>query len=203
MDVQKRESDLSVGGVGSGGARVGSGRKKKTDTERRLGGNAGRRAPRRPRASDASGVDVPPSPPKAPPALELIPAPAFLTDEQRAVWNVEAPHAVEQRTLTPATVAEFADFCKAVVIERKLLETIEKQGWTIHTSKVDATGNEISELKKHPLVSDHRQWLQRVEQKRIRFRLSPMGKELVPDQETPADPFSEFDDAGTPAAAVN
>ena len=170
-----------MGGKGSGGLRVGAGRKSKDDASKWLGGNAGKRRPMGAR-------------PKVAAPFELVPPPADLPEAYAVVWNAEAPHACAARTLTPGTAAEFADFCKAVVIERTLLAKIEADGWTYLDVTVDGSGQEHQTVKKHPLVSDHRQWMQRVEQKRLKFRLAPIGKELTP-AEVPADPFDEFDGA--------
>jgi hypothetical protein len=168
-----------MGGRGSGGPRVGAGRKRKDADAVWLGGNAGKRHGRKK--------------PKAPAPFALLASPDYLTEPERSVWESEASHAAAARTLTPGTAAEFADFCKAVVIERKLLAQIERDGWTHLDVTVDGAGTEHNTIKKHPLVSDHRQWMQRVEQKRLRFKLSPMGKEIEAP-EKPTDEWAEFDD---------
>jgi hypothetical protein len=120
--------------------------------------------------------------------------PADLPDDQKAVWEQLAPHALAARTLTPGTAGSFRDLCRAIVVRDGLLATIQAEGWTFVKVSVDGAGVEHSELKKHPLVADHRGWEQRVEAGRARFRLAPIGKELVVAAK-PDDPFGEFEGA--------
>jgi hypothetical protein len=170
-----------MGGVGSGGLRPGSGRKSKRGQEKWLGGNAGKR------------------PPKAPPkdAPGLMAAPAGMADAAVVVWNELAPHACAERTLTPATAAAFRQLCGRIV----LLELLEKQiaDDGIMTDKVtlqmDEKGGGLQQVEKkaHDLLTKCMTLMQRVDQGMLRFRLSPMGKELAPPEKAPDDPFSEFD----------
>ena len=138
-----------MGGLGSGGKRVGSGRKSKGATLLRLHG--GRDRARTP-AVDAST-----------PVLHVDP-PAALPADQLAVWQALAPHAMAARTLTTSTIGSFCDLCQAVTLRDRLLAVIEAQGWTFSKAVLDGNGNVVSrEIKKHPLVADHRGWEQRVE----------------------------------------
>jgi hypothetical protein len=157
-----------MGGKGSGGLRVGAGRKPKGRAEAWLGGDAGKRG--RGKAK-----------PKAAP-VTLIAAPRDLPEDQRAVWNELAPHACARRTLTDQTVAAFRDLCEAIVWKRRLFTGIESL--TVATP----TG-----IKAHPLIAQHRGMMQRVEAGMLRFCLAPMGKELAP-AEAPKDEWSEFDE---------
>jgi hypothetical protein len=117
--------------------------------------------------------------------------PVWLTPEELAVWQAWAPHAISARTLTSSTAGAFADLCRAVVTRDRMWATIEKDGLTFISVRVDGAGTEHPELKKHPLLPDHRGWAMRVEAAWARFRLAPVGRELaVPEQ--PADPFEEF-----------
>lgn len=163
-----------MGGYGSGGMRPGSGPKGKTAARKALeGSRGGRRA--------AAAVRV-----------ELIPPPADLHPEQAAVWNELAPYACEERTLTRQTVRAFRDLCEAIVVKRAMLAKIQEDGLTYVKVTVDGSGNEHSELKAHPLLSQHRGMMQRVEAGMLRFRIAPDGKVVsAPVQE--ADPFDEFD----------
>lgn len=166
-----------MGGIGSGGMRLGSGRKSKDGRLLHLHGGKDRLHRGKP-------VELPPSAPVDPPK--------GLTEAQMRVWQELAPHAVAAHTLTPGTAGSFADLCRAIVTRDAMLAKIEEDGWTFIKVSVDGAGVEHQELKKHPLTSDQRGWEQRVEAGRARFRLAPMGKELVPTAK-PEDPFAEFD----------
>lgn len=84
-----------------GGARVGAGRKPKGT----------------PRVLGLDGLPKWPSRVPLPPALapeekaELLQPPDDLPEHIRECWKELAPHAIEQRTLTPATEAGFVELC--------------------------------------------------------------------------------------------
>ena len=169
-----------MGGKGSGGARVGAGRKSKEDQARWLGGNAGKR-----------GAGKKPLKPET--AVELIAAPFDLPDDQREVWEALAPHACEARTLVPGTSAAFRDLCEAICVKARMYEEIVRDGFTVGKAITDDDGNIVAQEKRaHPLLTHHRGLMQRVEAGMLRFRLSPMGKELAPKDE-PQDEWAEFD----------
>lgn len=117
--------------------------------------------------------------------------PADLPDAQQVIWKELAPHATEQGTLVPATASALRHLCAAVVARDQMAEAIEHDGLTFQKITVDGSGQEHSELKAHPLISQHRGMMQRVEAGLVRFRLSPIGKEIAPLEE-PEDPFEEF-----------
>jgi hypothetical protein len=172
-----------MGGVGSGGLRPGAGRKSKRDQDKWLGGNAGKRAPKTPPVAASTGL--------------MMAAPVGMADAAVLVWNELAPHACAERTLTPATAAAFRQLCGRIV----LLELLEKQiaDDGIMTDKVtlqmDEKGGGLQQVEKkaHDLLTKCMTLMQRVDQGMLRFRLSPMGKELAPPEKAPDDPFSEFD----------
>jgi len=90
----------------SGGARVGSGRKR-----------------RDPNAAWLAGEKSGPKPVSSkPPADEAtsVKAPSYLNAEELAVWKELAPHALAEKTLTDRTVMAFATLCRNIVILRKL-----------------------------------------------------------------------------------
>ena len=165
-----------MGGFGSGGSRLGAGRKSKGASVLRLHG----------------GRDRKPRPAKTPAPLAPVELPTDLPEDQRLVWMALAPHALAAHTLTPGTAGSFRDLCRAIVIRDGLLATIQDQGWTFVKVSVDGAGVEHQELKKHPLVADHRGWEQRVEAGRARFKLAPLGKEIAVAAKV-EDPFQEFD----------
>ena len=142
----------------SGGARLGAGRKRRDPEATWLSGNAGKRGgPKaRPAAAPADTADVQPPP-------DMLPADA-------AVWMELAPHALAERTLTPATAVAFSWLCGLVMIERKL-----------RAAPLAVAG------------PDHRGLMQRVESGLARFRLTADGK-AVAAPEALTDAFSEFDE---------
>jgi len=158
-----------MGGRGSGGRRVGSGRKGKLAM-----------VVRHPSAAAIASLDTvdPPADWQAAPAqlLTLTSQLAFLaavpgpdepnpqiaelearvqvlqeTADALTVWHELAPHAVAQRTLIPATAAHFAMLCRAMVQERS-------------TNVPDG---------------DHRGVMHRVSTWLKDFRLAPFGKPMV------------------------
>lgn len=167
-----------AGAIGrSGGTRVGAGRPRKSDKQRWLGGDAGKR----------SHTEKPQLHP-----VELISAPEGLSEDEIAVWNTEAPFACQARTLTKATVGAFVEFCEAVVMARSLKKRILDEGLTYLKVTVDGAGQEHREQKRHSLLPELRGWAQTVRTKRAEFKLSPMGKPIE-EAVVVEDPFSEFD----------
>lgn len=169
-----------MGGQGSGGARVGAGRKRKALKDKVLHGTATR-------AERAQAAQEP-----AP--IIPVPAPRNLPARERAVWDQLAPHALAEKTLTAETADAFRELCEAIVLRRRIAETIEVDGLTIETPLG---------LKAHPLMTHLRGLMQRVNAVRLQFRLAPFGKAFTaaPDA-SQDDGFEDFDDdAG--AAPVN
>ena len=168
-----------MGGIGSGGARPNSGPTKKSDRAKWLGGNASKQA-------------VKPGKPAQPSATPLLSAPKWLNEREHELWNELAPLACSQRTLTEQTARSFADLCRAIVRRDDMQAQIDRDGLTYLKVTVDGSGQEHNEIKAHPLISQSRGMMQRIEQGMIRFRLSPMGKEIA-TPEKPNDEWAEFD----------
>ncbi|MGE0460913.1 MAG: P27 family phage terminase small subunit [Vicinamibacterales bacterium] len=123
----------------------------------------------------------------------MIPAPpGELTLDELAVWNDVAPLAEREGTLTDATRLALRDLCEAIVLKRKLLRVISDEGLTVFSLQ----GNKAA----HPLLTQFRGLMQRVEAGLMRFKLAPMGKEILKPAETPADPFAEFDEPASGGA---
>ncbi len=156
-----------MGGKGSGGARIGAGRKSKSQAQAALHGSRDRR-------TQAARPSTPATP---------VTMPRGLSADERAVWKACSRHALESLTLTPATAGAFADFCRAVALRDQLRKRLDDDGWTYLKD---------AEPKKHPLFSEYRAWQQRVEAAQARFRLTAFGKEIV-SAEPAVDPFDEFD----------
>lgn len=117
----------------------------------------------------------------------MIPEPpGDLTLHELAVWNELAPLAEREGTLTDSTRMSLRDLCEAIVLKRRLLRAIGDEGLTVYSLQ----GNKAA----HPLLTQFRGLMQRVEAAMLRFRLAPMGKEILQDSAAPAsDPFAEFD----------
>ena len=114
-----------------------------------------------------------------------MPPPKDMTDVQKDFWKQLAPLAAIQRTLTTETAHAFRDLCEAIVLKRLMLEQINIDGLTM--------SDEDGVVKAHPLITHHRGLMQRVEAGLMRFRLSPVGKEMAP-VDTPKDEWDDLDD---------
>lgn len=165
-----------MGGHGSGGLRVGAGRKSKDLARKVLEGTATRR-------ERAQGSVNPP---------EAVPMPAELGATEQRLWLELAPYATAARTLTPATSRAFRDLLQAILARDAMFAQIEKDGLTYLKVTVDGAGQEHTEVKAHPLISQHRGMMQRVEAGMARFRIAPTGKPIE-DGPKPEDPFDEFE----------
>lgn len=173
-----------MGGRGSGGLRVGAGRKSKRASEHWLGGHAGKRT----KGAKRPAVE---------PALPPLSPPSDFTPQQRAVWERLAPQACAARTLTEQTVEAFALLCRQIVLERLMFAQIEADGLTCDkvTLQMDEHGGGLQSVEKkaHTLLPRLQGMMQRVETGLSKFRLSAMGKELAP-AERPKDEWDDFED---------
>lgn len=167
-----------MGGIGSGG-QPGVGQKPKDQQTGFVHGQRG--------AKSSSGAATLP---------DVVPMPADLTPDQAEVWSGLADHARQQRTLAKATAQAFRDLCAAIVSRDRMAAQVERDGLTYLKVTVDGSGQEHTEIKAHPLVSQHRGMMQRVEAGMTRFRLAPVGKEFAVASEA-VDPFDEFEDGET------
>jgi hypothetical protein len=125
--------------------------------------------------------------------------PVDLPLAQAAVWAELSPHALAARTLTPGTAMAFRDLCEAIVLKQMMLAEILADGLTGQkvTLQMDEKGGGLQSVEKkgHTLLTAHRGMMQRVEAGLLRFRLSPIGKEILPT-EPPTDEWAEFDTHG-------
>lgn len=153
-----------MGGKGSGGHRFGAGRKKKTDEERFVDGNAGHRG--RVIAHPSTTSEPPPVP-----VVDEADAPNDLTLEERRAWLALAPHALQNGTLVPATSVAFVLLCKNIVRERKYGESLTECG-----------------------TANHRGLIQRVEGGLDAFQLRPQGRRMPSADPVakPASPLDRF-----------
>lgn len=154
-----------MGGPGSGGRRVGAGHPRGRGATYSNGSGTG--------AADVGANDD----------AGDVPPPDNLTLAQLAVWQDLAPLAVEEGTLTRATAQAFRDLCEAIVLKSTLLRQAENDGLVLHGPQGK---------KAHPLLSQYRGLMQRVEAGLSRFNLAPAGRPAKA-KDLEGDLFSEFD----------
>jgi hypothetical protein len=189
-----------MGGRGSGGRRIGSGRKRKSPLERAISGATG---PRGVVLQHPSSTAVAPIETFEPPAelhvspelaaltadlmflknaagpsdanpqiaeLEETLAPLQAQAQALTVWHELAPHAFAARTLTPATAAAFVMLCRAIVQERALSASLSQVGGPNHRGLMHRVST----------------WLKD-------FAIAPFGKPLYAAQpETIVNPLDRF-----------
>lgn len=161
-----------MGGKGSGGRRVGAGRKRKSNVLAFLHGSRQRAGS----APDAGHGGPHVDPPEGTP------------DAERLIWAMHAPDAIKAGTLTEQTARSFVQLvCTPEVIYNRILETLDKEGWTFVM-----VGEYGAQRKKHPLVTDLHAWHRRVDAGHAKFCLAPLGKPVV-EPAKPVDPFAEFE----------
>ena len=172
-----------MGGFGSGGQRVGAGRKSKGARVLALHGGRDRSKGAKKAEGAASAPEKPVNPPEGMP------------EAQKAVWCELAPHALAARTLTPGTAAAFGLLCKQIVLEGLMFAQIMKDGLTgdkvTLQMEENGAGLQSVEKKAHTLLAQHRGMMQRVEAGYAKFKLAPIGKEIVQPAKA-EDPFEEF-----------
>ncbi len=151
-----------MGGKGSGGRRVGAGRKRLHNVLAFARG-----------AQQRAGAGLPEVAPDAP-----VEPPADLSPEERAIWDELAPLAMQLRTLAAATRRSFVDLCRARVNRDLCLAQLANEGWVV---QVDGSP------KKHPLAIELRGWELRVEAAMARFGLAPLGKPVVAGADRPSE----------------
>jgi hypothetical protein len=149
-----------------GGARPGAGRKRKSDADVELDGNAGHRA---------KVFAHPSTPPPAPAPLmkcDAEDAPDDLNLEEKLVWAELAPYAFQARTLTPATGMAFKVLCRNIVIEKELRMGLQDRGRAAHQGIIG-----------------------KIEGALQRFQLAPVGKAMATESEAaakPANPLEKY-----------
>jgi phage terminase small subunit len=161
-----------MGGKGSGGRRVGAGRKRKATVIAFVHGSRQRTGSDSSEASDLAHVDPPED----------------ITPDALSVWRLHAPDAIKAGTLTPLTARSFVQLvCDPEVVYARILKTLETDGWTYMRM-----GENGKEPKKHPLITDLQNWHRRIDAGHARFCLAPLGKPVV-EPAKPVDPFAEFE----------
>lgn len=135
--------------------------------------------PAPPDVSTTSGLDV-----------QVPQPPGSLTLDELAEWNDLAPRAAKEGTLNDTTMFALRDLCRLRVLQDRLVRQLADEGdvvWSV-------SGNRAA----HPLLTRITTLSQRIDAAMLRFKLSPMGRELPAGPEKPADDgFGEFDGATT------
>lgn len=125
------------------------------------------------------------------PGVTAIP-PEDLPAEQRDFWHRYAGLAIEKRTLTVHTVADFRLLCELDAYKTRLRQTIDDDGWTFLKVTIDGSGQEHTEPKAHPLTSAYGRTCKHVEGQLARFGLAPFGKAEIPlVKRTAANPWEQ------------
>lgn len=193
-----------MGGKGSGGPRPGAGRKRQSQAKGALTGSRRTRArasktaapitsnPTKGNQNASRNQNTPGvvTQPTVAIDIEIPQPPGNLTLDELAEWNDLAPRAAKEGTLNESTAYALRDLCQLRVLKDRLLRRVGDDGDVVF----GAQGQHAA----HPLLSRITTLSQRIEAAMVRFKLSPMGKELEGSKEPPADPFAEFD---TPAVA--
>jgi hypothetical protein len=179
-----------MGGKGSGGARPGAGRRRKSQSDGALTGSRRTRSRAATNQTPNQKASVPAAPGAPPPAASVVPLeipqpPGSLTLDELAEWNDLAPRAATEGTLIDSTRYALRDLCQLRVLRDRLLRRVGDDGDIV----IGAQGQQAA----HPLLTRITTLSQRVEAGMVRFKLSPQGKELETAKPQPADPFAEFD----------
>jgi phage terminase small subunit len=180
-----------------GGARTGSGRKRKALGLKVLHGTASQ-AERA--ARTAAGNQTPAPEIKAEAgnqSLGQFEPPVDLTERQQAIWRELAPHAIGKKTLVAETFTAFRMLCSQIALMRAIEAELEQDGLTGQkvTLQMDESGGGLQSVEKkaHTLLPKLTTVMQRVEAGLVRFGIAPTGKPMVEDKPVEVDPFAVFE----------
>jgi len=122
----------------------------------------------------------------AAPEVQIPQPPGRLTLDELGEWNDLAPQAAREGTLNDSTALALRDLCQLRVLKDRLLRRVDDEGDVV----TSAAGN----LAAHPLLTRITTLSQRIEAAMLRFKLSPVGRELAaPATQSTDDGFLEFD----------
>lgn len=131
-----------MGGKGSGGRRLGSGRKLKDAAARALDGGASHRRKGRVLTHPSVPPGLPATP--APPIdLDEADAPNDLTVDERRVWMDLAPLAMGLGTFKPEYSVAFKLLCRNVVLERRYALSVTDAGGSSHRGLIQIIDREL------------------------------------------------------------
>lgn len=175
-----------MGGKGSGGRRVGAGRKPKSAREHWLAGDAGKRGlalVERPADGGARKTTRGRSRPKEPSIDPAVDVPSDLLPGERVFWERLAPLARANGTLTDDTVPGFVLLCQTAFDAQQCRAEIYARGIVSTRTAMKETGNDDEamevvtvELRAHPLWPSYRGLKARLEQLEARYGLASAGK---------------------------
>ncbi len=103
----------------------------------------------------------------------LLSAPYWLPEGARGYWERWAPHAIEARTLTPATAAGFTEVCQRADYVTKL------------ANRIGTLGADTQEAI--PYLAIYDRMSQRMETSLARFMLTAFGKPATSDKPAAAE----------------
>lgn len=126
-----------MGGKGSGGLRVGAGRKSKQGPLKILQGSATRRDRTAPSAK--------------PVQFDHFDAPDDLSTDERLVWLRLAPHAFAAGTLAPAMEYQFVMLCRNIVLERQIALDPDQRGGANHRGIIQRIDAELARFCLAPM----------------------------------------------------
>jgi hypothetical protein len=185
-----------MGGKGSGGRRIGAGRKPKTAREHWLTGDAGKRGLALvERPADAGAPKAKRRPQKEPSAAVAVigaagEVPSELEPPEAVFWERWAPRAKVNGTLTEDTTPGFVLLCQTAADAQQCRAEIYSRGIVAARTAMKETGNDDEamevvtvELRAHPLWPHYRGLKTRVEMLMARYGLASMGK--APSAEKP------------------
>jgi hypothetical protein len=102
--------------------------------------------------------------------------PAGVVGVAAAFWADYAGRAVESGTLTDGTLAAWRLLCELEAERVATKALIDGDGRTCVKVVIDGAGNEVRELRAHPLTSSYARLAKQVENLMARFCLAPYGK---------------------------
>jgi phage terminase small subunit len=158
-----------MGGKGSGGSRVGAGRRRQNSA---IAAVLGTRRD-----------DIPTLAPVEMPSDGPMEAPIALSVAAAAIWTELEPLAKGQGTLLPSTKLAFGDLCEAVALKRALLARVEADGYVVSS---------VQGIKAHPLLARYQTTLQQTKDMLTRFKLAPIGKEIAAPEEKTQSPLEKL-----------
>jgi hypothetical protein len=124
-----------MGGRGSGGRRVGAGKKGKSALEHAIAGTSG---PRGVVLQHPSGTAIAP--------IATFDPPKSLQGPALKVWHELAPHAFTERTLTRATEVAFVILCRNVALEQRMARSKYGAGRANHRGMIQRVDAELTKF---------------------------------------------------------
>jgi hypothetical protein len=106
----------------------------------------------------------------------LADVPAGVVGVAAAFWADNAGKAIEAGTLTDQTLEDWRVLCELAADRAARKAAIDRDGLTCVKVVIDGAGNEVRELRAHPLISALDRANKQFENQLARFSLAPFGK---------------------------